>query len=101
MPDPADPATGFNAALFIRLRAAGRVYVAGEAGSHCVKATVEHIVAKWPTEELGQLALIEDCISPVGGFELACAEFFAAMRECGVRVMKAGEVCAELSDNVR
>jgi nicotinamidase-related amidase len=101
LPDPADPATGFNAALFAHLRAADRVYVAGEAGSHCVKATVEHIVARWPAEELNRLALIEDCISPVGGFESAYAEFLAAMRECGLRVMKADEVCAELSDNVR
>jgi nicotinamidase-related amidase len=101
VPDPADPATGFNAALFARLRAADRVYVAGEAGSHCVKATVEHLVARWPAEERNRLSLIEDCISPVGGFEAAYAEFLAAMRGCGVRVMKAGEVCAELSDNVR
>jgi nicotinamidase/pyrazinamidase len=100
VPDPTDPATRFNAGLLARLRSADGLYIAGEAGSHCVKATVEHIVAHWPKEELAKLALIEDCMSPVGGFEASCADFLAAMRERGVRAMSARQVREELLDNV-
>jgi nicotinamidase-related amidase len=99
VPDAADPATQFNQALFDRLRAADRLYVAGEAGSDCVKATVEHIAARWPADELAKLTLIEDCISPVGGFEAVQAEFLAAMRLRGARIIKANEARRELSAN--
>ena len=44
VPDPADPATRRNAALVDALRRADRVIVAGEAGSHCVAATVRDMV---------------------------------------------------------
>ncbi|NSL55880.1 cysteine hydrolase family protein [Uliginosibacterium aquaticum] len=101
VPDPADAATQLNEALLARLRSAERVFIAGEAGSHCVRATTEHIVAHWPAAELGKLVLIEDCISPVSGFESAYAEFLAAMRERGVQLMNASEVRAELLDNAR
>jgi nicotinamidase-related amidase len=101
VPDPDDPATLFNDVLLSRLRQADCVYIAGEAGSHCVKASVRHIVDHWPAAETKRLTLIEDCISPVGGFEASYAEFLDTMRELGVRVMRADAVRAELLDNSR
>mgnify|MGYP002386385057 CR=1 FL=1 len=44
VPDPDDESTRVNARLITRLRAADMVLISGEAGSHCVKATTEHIV---------------------------------------------------------
>ena len=99
VPDPADPDTQLNTGLLESLLAADRVFIPGEAGSHCVKATTEHIVANWPAGELGRLVLIKDCISAVAGFEDQYAAFLAEMRECGVRVMTAADVCADLQDN--
>ena len=99
VPDPEDPGTQLNSRLLASLRRADRVYVAGEAGSHCVKATMEHIIAQWPRAELGKLALIEDCVSPVGGFEAVYAEFLADLRNCGVRVLRADRVETELREN--
>ena len=99
VPDATDPATQFNLPLFERLRAADCVYIAGEAGSHCVKATVEHIVARWPANELSQLTLIEDCISPVSGFEAIHTEFLTVMRTRGVRIVAVDDVCEELLNN--
>lgn len=98
VPDPADAATQFNTDLLARLRQAGRVYIAGEAGSHCVRASVEHLLAHWPSDELDKLAVITDCISAVSGFEAQYADFLATLRERGVRLMHAAEAAAELRD---
>lgn len=100
VPDPADSATDLNTRLLSRLRSADRVYIAGEAGSHCVKATTEHLLANWPAGELGNLVLIEDAISPVSGFEATYAAFLATMRERGVQTMRVSDVRAELQDNL-
>lgn len=97
VPDPADPGTQLNRGLLTSLRAADRVYVAGEAGSHCVKATMEHLVEHWPQGELGRLTLIEDCVSPVGGFEALYKDFLNGLRAQGVRVLRANEVGDELT----
>ncbi len=94
-----DPATQLNQGLLARLRQSDRIYIAGEAGSHCVKATVDHLVAHWPADAVGQLTLIEDCISAVGGFETAYADFLADMRERGVQVATADAVCRDFLAN--
>jgi nicotinamidase-related amidase len=64
-----DPDTQFNTKFVRTLAEADRIYVAGEAGSHCVKATVEHIADYFEQEygaaSLAKLVLITDCISPV------------------------------------
>ncbi len=99
VPDAADPATGFNQALIDQLKQADRIYIAGEAGSHCVKATTEHIV-----QGLGgdarRLTLITDGISPVAGFESHYQAFLDAMRASGARLESAAAVAAELQASV-
>lgn len=99
VPDPADPETGLNRTLIARLDTPGRLLIAGEAGSHCVRATVEHLVANLPDptpERLSRLTLLTDAISPVGGFEAQQAAFFADMRQRGVRLATCAEVLAEM-----
>lgn len=99
VPDASDPETQLNRRLLARLRSADRIYIAGEAGSHCVKATVEHIVANWPSDELGRLTLIQDCISAVAGFESAYTDFLADMKARSVRVIDSPAVLAEWAGN--
>lgn len=96
VPDPADPASGLNQALIDQLLAAGRVLIAGEAGSHCVKATTEHIVAAFPPEARERISLIVDCMSPVSGFEAEQAAFLAAMKDQGVEIIEAAALTARL-----
>lgn len=99
VPDSTDPDTGLNRALIHRLDAAERLLIAGEAGSHCVRATVEHLVANLPDptpERLSRLTLLTDAISPVGGFEMQQAAFFADMRQRGVRLATCADVIAEM-----
>ncbi|WP_341678059.1 cysteine hydrolase [Niveibacterium sp. SC-1] len=96
VPDPADPHTQLNRALVGRLAAADLLIVAGEAGSHCVKATVEHYVQQVPAALASRIVLLTDCISPVGGFEAQYRKFLDDMRARGVRVASSQEIRAEL-----
>lgn len=90
VPDAADPETGLNHELLARLGRADRLLVAGEAGSHCVRATVEHLLQHLPRLEGGfdpqRLTLLTDAISPVAGFEDAQASFYDAARRAGCRL---------------
>lgn len=93
VPDPADAATELNAAFIAQLREADRILITGEAGSHCVKATTEHIA-----EQLGaqRLTLLVDCMSPVGGFEPQYRAFIEAMRARGARIATSTDVLPTL-----
>ena len=88
VPDAADAGTQLNLALLARLDAADTLLIAGEAGSHCVRATVEHLVAHLPSGRPERLVLLIDCISPVTGFEARQAEFLASMAGRGVRLAR-------------
>ena len=91
VPDAADAGTQMNHALLARLDAADTLLIAGEAGSHCVRATVEHLVAHLPAGRPERLVLLIDCISPVAGFEPQQAEFLAAMARHGVRLARSSD----------
>jgi len=92
VPDAADPASQLNRDLLAQLSQADEIWVAGEASSHCVRATVEHLVQYLPAALLPRIALITDCMSPVKGFEAQQAEFFAAMRARGLQLLPSSEV---------
>ncbi len=98
VPDPDDAATAFNSVFISQLAQADQIYIAGEAGSHCVKASTEHIVQGLGglSDDNRRLTLITDCISPVAGFETQYQAFLEAMRGCGVRLATAAAVAAEL-----
>jgi nicotinamidase/pyrazinamidase len=99
VPDHGDPDTQLNSALIARLAAADTVLIAGEASSHCVKATTEHIVQNLPAGRAGRIVLITDCMSPVGGFEAQHAAFLSNMREQGVQLATAADVLPMLTAN--
>ena len=84
VPDPNDPGTQMNTSLIAELDRADQIWVAGQASSHCVRATVEHLVDALPSGQSGKITLITDCMSPVAGFEAQQQEFFQAMRARGV-----------------
>jgi len=75
VPDPQDQDSQFNQELLDRLLQAEQVWICGEASSHCVKASVEHLVSRWPQEQLGRLTLLIDAMSPVAGCEGIAQEF--------------------------
>ena len=101
VPDAADPDTQLNRAFIDTLAQADQIYVAGEAGSHCVKATVEHIADHFGAQPLSKLVLITDCMSAVSGFEAQYQAFLADMRARGVQIAQSGDVLQELLQNAR
>jgi nicotinamidase-related amidase len=94
VPDAGDPHTLPNTALVEALDRAQLLLVAGEASSHCVRATTEHLVARLPSGRPERVVLLIDCMSPVAGFEAQQAEFLAGMRALGVRAMTSTEALA-------
>ena len=84
VPDESDPDTGINQVLLDQLRRCDQLVIAGEASSHCVRATTEHI-AQHSGMAPERLVLLIDCMSPVAGFEAAHTEFVEHMRAIGVR----------------
>jgi nicotinamidase-related amidase len=94
VPDPEDPETLPNRALLDRLAEADRVVVAGEAGSHCVRASVEHLAEHVPP---ARLVLLGDCMSPVAGFAAAQGDFLAGMAARGARVTTSVALAAEMA----
>ncbi|MDR2365890.1 MAG: isochorismatase family protein [Zoogloeaceae bacterium] len=99
VPDPASPDTLVNDALLDRLASADeKILVAGEAGSHCVKATVEDILFYRP-ETATRIVLLADCMSPVAGFAAQQAAFIETLRARGARVAAAAEILPELREN--
>jgi len=91
VPDPFDPATSTNTKLLQPLADADLLLIAGEAGSHCVRATVEHLVEYLPRLSplfgpFNHVVLLTDCMSPVAGFEAQQRDFLQAMQQQGVRL---------------
>lgn len=101
VPDAADADTQLNAGFLDLLRQADRIYIAGEAGSHCVKATTEHIVENFSAAEVQKLVLLSDCMSPVSGFEAQYTAFLADMQARGVTLATSAEVLPELMANAK
>lgn len=101
VPDPMDPTTQLNRGLIDILEASDQVVIAGEAGSHCVKATVEHIVENFDAKSVSKLVILTDCISPVAGFEQQYKDFLADMSGKGVQMSTSGDFLPELISNSR
>jgi nicotinamidase-related amidase len=99
VPDATDPDTQLNVDLIAELDRADVLLIAGEASSHCVKATTEHLVDHLPSGALHKIVLITDCMSPVGGFEAQGRAFVSGMQARGLRLMTAAEVLPLLKAN--
>jgi nicotinamidase-related amidase len=100
VPDQSDKATGTNEALLALLKQSDIVLIAGEAGSHCVKATTEHI-AQYFASEVNKLVLLTDCMSAVAGFDTQYRVFIDDMQARGVKVMQSVDALQMLLANAK
>lgn len=82
--------TRFNGALadFLTWNMTDKVelYVAGEASSHCVAASVEQLI-RFRKGDASGIVLLTDCMSPVTGFEQKAADFISRVVAAGARLM--------------
>lgn len=83
-----DESTHVNRALVRRtLRPGQRLIIAGEAASHCVRATMLDLYELCQNGDvLKNMVLVSDAMSPVTGFEKQTSEFFEYSRSLGVTV---------------
>jgi len=89
---PDDPFTQINHSLLQTLDMADRIWVAGEAASHCVADTVEDVLRYSQNPEIARkIVLFADAMSPVAGFEERAAAFLERMRAAGIAVMETGQ----------
>ena len=94
VPAPEEPNTMLNAGLVKTLQEADVLVIAGEALSHCVKATVEQVAQAFGEENIKKFVLLEDCCSSVGGFDKLGKDFVNDMVKRGMRVEKSTEYLA-------
>lgn len=88
---PEDPQnTGINFRFLQVINEADIIYLAGEAGSHCLANTgrdmIEYFDHAGYTTFIQKLVLLEDATSPVAGFEQNQADFIQELSAKGMRV---------------
>lgn len=83
--------TSFNYELLNRLAASDRILLAGEALSHCVATSLKQMLIAAPYLA-SRIILIEDCSSPVPGFEALANTIYAAAFSQGVSFRKSSDV---------
>lgn len=96
---PLDDSTDTDQDLIDRVlpQSGGYLLVAGEASSHCVRATVEDLIPTMAPEQLLHTILLMDCMSPVPGFETHAAGFFDHCRSLGIQTLTTSEAAALLT----
>jgi nicotinamidase/pyrazinamidase len=99
VPSQDDPRTQTNRELIERCRSPGLLLVAGEAASHCVAATLDHLFEEFSPEETGRVVLLKDCMSPVTSFESHAEAFYARVLARGARVLTSRQALHEMSMN--
>jgi nicotinamidase/pyrazinamidase len=86
VPDPEDPSTQINTRLIQTLMEADMIFVAGEAGSHCLANTVRDIANNFGDDNyVKKLVLLTDATSPVPGFETYQDNFLREMTARGMQ----------------
>lgn len=97
VPDPRDPTSNLNTALLDAVMQHDKIYLAGEAKSHCVLETARQLVGhigKQP-ELLKRLHFLSDCTSsvqhPAIDFDALAEEELTRMSTLGVQMVRSTE----------
>ncbi|MEO6890866.1 MAG: cysteine hydrolase family protein [Ktedonobacteraceae bacterium] len=94
IPDPQDPESELNTALLDAVMQHDRVYIAGEAKSHCVLETERQLVQRFSQqpELLKRLYFLRDCTSsvqhPTIDFDTLAESELASMERQGVQMAR-------------
>lgn len=100
VPSPDDPRTQTNHELIEKCRPrSGLLLVAGEAASHCVSATLEHLFEEFSADEIRRVVLLEDCMSPVTGFESHARACHDRVLARGARLLSSAQALVEISSS--
>jgi nicotinamidase/pyrazinamidase len=98
VPDPDDPSSALNIPLLDAVMQHDRVYIAGEAKSHCVLETERQLLAHFAgqPEILQRLHFLTDCTSsvqhPAIDFDALAEQALAAMQQQGARLVSSTDL---------
>ena len=84
-----------NHTVLNAIRAYDAIFIAGEASSHCVLASVEQILEHYATDRsiTSRITVLEDCMSPITGFENSTRQRFEELKDTyGIQIRKSTEV---------
>lgn len=94
VPDPEDPESGLNVTLLDAVMKHDKIYIAGEAKSHCVLETERQLIARFGNqpEILKRLHFLTDCTSsvkhPAVDFDALAEQELAQMQRQGVQIIQ-------------
>ena len=89
VPDKNDISTLPNELLLEYIDTEEQIFILGEAGSHCVLESIKDIVELSDNKKIiEKIIFMEDCISPVSGFESTQENFVKEYKELGMKVAK-------------
>jgi len=97
IPDPEDPESSLNVTLLDAVMKHDRVYIAGEAKSHCVLETERQVVGRFGNQPplLKRLHCLRDCTSsvqhPTIDFDALANAELATMEQQGVQMVLSSE----------
>lgn len=84
-----------NHAVLEAIREYDAIFIAGEASSHCVLASLEQILEHYAADRsiTSRITLLEDCMSPITGFENSTLQRFEELKDrYGIQIRKSTEV---------
>lgn len=90
-----DPTNYMNHAVLKAIETYDEIYVAGEAGSHCLPISVQQIIDHFAgrPEITSKFTILEDCTSPVVNCEKIQQDFFNNFNnKYGIRIAKAADI---------
>jgi nicotinamidase-related amidase len=87
--------THINTHLINSLMQYDEIVVAGEALSHCVRFSLEDLLANSPNKMASKITLLTNCSSPVAGFEEDANKFITYLKKQGVRCMNSSDWLAK------
>lgn len=90
-----DPENYINRQVLDAIKEYDEIYVTGEASSHCVLASVTQIAEYFSDNRdiTSRIILLEDCMSPISGFEESTKKEFRQLKEkYGISIKKSTDL---------
>lgn len=90
-----DPTAYINQSVLDAVKESDAIFIAGEASSHCVLASVSQIVEHFSAnrEITSRITVLEDCMSPIAGFEESTQRAFYELKDkYGIQIRKSVDV---------
>lgn len=88
---PNCPETQLNQNLLNTLNKYDRVFLCGEASTHCVKCSLDDINTYAP-DLVKKLVILDDCMSPIGSWDINTDTVYQKAVSLGAKIMKSTEV---------